>query len=86
MNICHVDLQHAQTTKTATNKTKTIQDYLCGIVYKFPLAPMRVLAPRLRTLEVSARPTIDTGGNFPVRMSAESPLNISEVISKVSEP
>ena len=34
MNICHVDLRHAQTTKTTTNKTKTIQDYLCGIVYK----------------------------------------------------
>jgi hypothetical protein len=30
MNICHVDLQHAQTTKTTTNKTKTIQDYLGG--------------------------------------------------------
>ena len=30
MNICHVDLRHAQTTKTTTNKTKTIQDYLDG--------------------------------------------------------
>jgi hypothetical protein len=28
MNICHVDLRHAQTTKRTTNKTKTIQDYL----------------------------------------------------------
>ena len=30
MNICHVDLWHAQTTKTARNKTKTIQEYLGG--------------------------------------------------------
>ena len=30
MNICIVDLRHAQTTKTTTNKTKTIQDYLSG--------------------------------------------------------
>lgn len=29
-NTCHVDLQHAQTTKTTANKTKTIQDYLGG--------------------------------------------------------
>jgi hypothetical protein len=28
MNICNVDLRHAQTTKTTTNKTKNIQDYL----------------------------------------------------------
>jgi hypothetical protein len=52
-----------------------------------PLAPMGVLAPRLRMLDVSARPPIDTSGNFPAHMSAESPLNISpnlsEVISKV---
>ena len=51
---------------------------------------MGVLAPRLRTLDVSARPPIDTSGNFPAHVSAESPLNISpnlsEVISKVSEP
>ena len=26
--ICNVDLWHAQTTKTTTNKTKTIQEYL----------------------------------------------------------
>jgi hypothetical protein len=30
MNIFHVDLRQAQTTKTTTNKTKTIQDYLGG--------------------------------------------------------
>jgi hypothetical protein len=30
MNICHVDLRPTQTTKTTTNKTKTIQDYLGG--------------------------------------------------------
>ena len=57
---------------------------------KFPLAPMGVLAPRLRTLDVSARPPIDTSGNFMAHVSAESPLNIfpnlSEVISEVLEP
>ena len=51
---------------------------------------MGVLAPRLRTLGVSASPPIDTGGNFPAHVSAESHLNISpnlsEVISEVSEP
>ena len=45
---------------------------------------------RLRTLDVSSRPPIDTSGNFPAHVSAESPLNISpnlsEVISEVSEP
>ena len=43
---------------------------------------MWVLAPHLRTLDVSARPPIDTSGNFPVHVSAESPFNITEV----SEP
>ena len=51
---------------------------------------MGVLAPRLRTLEGSACPPIDTSSNFPVHVSAESHLNISpnlsEVISEVSEP
>jgi hypothetical protein len=51
---------------------------------------MGVLAPRLRTLDVSARPPIDMSGNFPAHVYAESPLNISpnlsEVISGVSEP
>jgi hypothetical protein len=30
INVCHVDLQHAQKTKMKTKKTKTIQDYLGG--------------------------------------------------------
>ena len=30
MNRCHIDLWHAQTTKTTTNETQTIQDYLGG--------------------------------------------------------
>jgi hypothetical protein len=30
MNICHADLRHAKTTKTTSNKTETIQDYLGG--------------------------------------------------------
>ena len=74
---------------------KIVQTYI-AMVFAFtavdiiPLALMGVLAPRLRTLDVSARPPIETSGNFPAHMSAESPLNISpnfsEVISKVSEP
>ena len=28
--MCHVALRHAQTTKTTTNKTETIQDYFGG--------------------------------------------------------
>ena len=48
-----------------------------------------VLAPRLRTLDGSASPPIDTIGNLQAHMSAESPLNISlnlsEVISEVTE-
>ena len=51
----------------------------CVNKQKFPLTPMGVLA----------RPPIDTSGNFPAHMSAESPSNISpnplEVISEVSE-
>jgi hypothetical protein len=43
---------------------------------KFLLAPMGVLAPRLRTLVMSARPPINMSENFPTHMSAESPLNI----------
>ena len=57
---------------------------------KFLLAPMGVLASRLRALDGSARPPIDTSGNFTAQVSAESPFNTSpntsEVISKVSEP
>ena len=56
----------------------------------FPLAPMGVLAPRSVHTRPSARPPIDTSGNFPAHVSAESPSNISpnplEVISEVSEP
>ena len=32
--LCHVDLRHAQTTKTPTNKTKTIQDSLGPFFFK----------------------------------------------------
>ena len=60
---------------------------LKAILFKFSLAPMGVLAHRLRTLD---RSLVNTSGNFPAHMSAESPLNISpnrsEVISEVSEP
>ena len=56
---------------------------------KFPLAPMGVLAPVSAHAGPSAQPPIGTSRNFPARMSAESPSNIShnpsEVISKVSE-
>ena len=56
---------------------------------KFPLAPMGVLAPVSAHAGPSAQPPIGTSGNFPARVSAESPSNIShnpsEVISEVSE-
>ena len=45
--------------------------------YEFPLAPMGVLAPGSAHARPSARPPIDTSGNFPAHMSAESPWNIS---------
>ena len=58
-------------------------------LYKFPLAPMGVLAPRSAHGRPSARPPIDLSGNFPAHVSAESPSNISpnnsEGISEVSE-
>ena len=44
---------------------------------------MGVLTPLLRTLDVSACPPIDTSGNFPPHVSAESPLNISPNLSEV---
>ena len=51
---------------------------------------MGVLAPGSAHARPSARPPIDTSGNFPAHVSAESPSNISpnpsEVISEVSEP
>ena len=58
-------------------------------VSKFPLAPMGVLAPVSAHAGTSAQPPIGTSGNFPARMSAKLPSNISlnplEVISEVSE-
>ena len=58
-------------------------------VEKFLLAPMGVLAPVSAHAGPSAQTPIDTSGNFPARVSAESPSNIShnpsEVISEVSE-
>ena len=58
-------------------------------IKEIPLAPMGVLAPGSAHARPSARLTIDTSGNFPAHMSAESPSNISpnpfEVISEVSE-
>ena len=57
---------------------------------KIPLTPMGVLAPESAHARPSAQPPIDTSGNFPAHMSAESPSNISpnpsEVISEVLEP
>jgi hypothetical protein len=44
---------------------------------KFPLAPMGVLAPSLRTLNVSARPPSTQAEIFPPNVSAESHLKIS---------
>ena len=56
---------------------------------KIPLAPMGVLAPVSAHAGPSAQTPIDTSGNFPASVSAESPSNIShnpsEVISEVSE-
>ena len=37
---------------------------------KFPLAPMGVLAPGSAHARPSARPPIDTSGNFPANVSA----------------
>ena len=51
---------------------------------------MGVLAPGSAHARPSARPPIDTSGNFPAHMSAESPSNISPILSKfisdVSDP
>ena len=44
---------------------------------KFPLEPSGVLAPGSAHARSSAQPPIDTRGNFPAHMSAESPSNIS---------
>ena len=60
------------------------------IMEKFPLAPMGVLAPGSAQARPSARPPIDTSGNFPAHVSAESPSNISpnplEVYPKFRNP
>ena len=59
-------------------------------VYRFPLAPMGVLAPGSAHARPSTQPPIDMSGNCQAHMSAESPSNIfpnpSEVISEISEP
>ena len=46
-------------------------------IWKFPRTPMGVLAPGSAHARPSAQPHIGVCGNFPLRMSAESPLNIS---------
>ena len=43
-----------------------------GCRRQFPLAPMGVLAPGSAHARPSARPPIDTTGNFPAHVSAES--------------
>jgi hypothetical protein len=43
---------------------------------KFPLTPMGVLAPGSAHARPSARPPIDTSGNFPAHISAESLFEI----------
>ena len=57
---------------------------------KMSTSTMGDLAHGSAHARTSARPPIDTSGNFPAHMSAESPSNISpnpsEVISEVSEP
>jgi hypothetical protein len=67
-----------------------IQLHYIALVILIPLVPMGILAPRLRTFDVSARPPIDTSINLTARVSAVSHLNISpnllEVISEVLEP
>ena len=64
--------------------------FLNKILTTFPLAPRGVLVSGSAHARPSAGPPIDTSGNFPAHMSAESLSNItpnpSEVISEVSEP
>ena len=77
---------------SAIIKSKSKRKYIqtIGKDFKFPLAPMGVLAPVSVHARPSAQPPIDTSEKFPAHVSAESPSNISpnpsEVISKVSEP
>ena len=67
-----------------------IVEHLWKNIGKFSLAPMGVLPPGFVYATPSAQPPIDTSGNIPAHVSAESPSNISpnpsEVISEVSEP
>jgi hypothetical protein len=51
-------------------------------LFKSLLALMGVLAPHLRTLDVSARSPIDKRGNFPASVSSKSLLNISTTSQK----
>ena len=44
---------------------------------EFPLAPMGVLAPGSAHTRPSARPPIDTSGNFPAHVSAELCMHIA---------
>ena len=48
------------------------------IKQKFPLAPMGVLAPGSAHARPSARLPINTNGNFPAHVCAESPSNIGK--------
>jgi hypothetical protein len=58
------------------HKTKTIEEDLGGSSVQIPLAPMGVLAPGSAQARPSARRPIDTSGNFPAPVSADSPSNI----------
>ena len=49
-----------------------------SVIYKFPLAPMGVLANGAAHSRPSALPPIDTSGNFWVHVSAESPSKFSK--------
>ena len=79
------DQSYKETWNQGNQQSVKYTNYPCQSEHfrKFPLAPMGVLAPHLRTLDVSARPPIDTSGNFLVHMSAESPLNTSPNPSEV---
>ena len=52
MNICHVDLRHAQTTKTTTNKTKTIW---VEVVYNFNMLMLTGIITPVRVNELNPR-------------------------------
>ena len=49
-------------------------------IFKFPLAPMGVLAPGSAHARPSARPPIDTSGNFSAHMSGGG-VKLSESFS-----